>query len=65
MCPAGTYQNTTGMDYCFDCPPGYYCAGGVEGDLTKLCPKGCYCPGNTTTAQPKCPPGTYNPSLGK
>jgi hypothetical protein len=24
-CEPGTFQNKTGMSFCFDCPPGYYC----------------------------------------
>ena len=60
-CPAGTYMNVTGMSYCFGCPAGFYCTGT---DLTYRCSKGHYCPENTTTAEPACPVGTYNPILG-
>ena len=55
-------MNVTGMAYCFNCPAGFYCSGG---DSVYKCSKGHYCPENTTTAEPECPPGTYNPVLGK
>lgn len=62
-CPAGSYMNTTGYSYCFDCPAGFFC---VSGEVDPLrCPRGRYCPGNTTADQPPCPTGTYNPDYGK
>lgn len=62
-CPAGSYMNTTGYSYCFDCPAGFFC---VSGEVDPLrCPRGRYCPGNTTADQPPCPTGTYNPDYGR
>ena len=60
-CEPGSFQNTTGRDYCFDCPAGYHC---TDGENTLQCPRGHYCPTNTTAAIPKCPTGTYNEFLG-
>lgn len=62
-CAAGSYMNTTGYSYCFDCPAGFFC---VSGEVDPLrCPRGRYCPGNTTADQPPCPTGTYNPDYGR
>ncbi|RUS80927.1 hypothetical protein EGW08_011308, partial [Elysia chlorotica] len=60
-CIPGSFNNVTGLDYCFDCPAGFYC---VDGEIPLACPRGRYCPGNTTAAQPYCPRGTYNPDFG-
>ena len=60
-CEPGSFQNSTGRDYCYDCPAGYYC---TDGENTLMCPRGHYCPTNTTADIPKCPTGTYNEFLG-
>lgn len=64
-CAPGTFMNTTGYDYCFNCPAGYFCDYKVGENIIvpQPCPEGHYCPGNTTSAIPKCPTGTINPNF--
>ncbi len=71
-CPGGMYcYGNTGLSYpTGQCHGGYYCLQGAstptptDNVTGNVCPVGAYCPGgsNFTTL---CPPGTYNPTIGK
>lgn len=61
MCVDGFETNTTGMTACQECSESSYC---YKGSVKTTCPEGKYCPSGTGLVQFKCPPGTFNPSLG-
>ena len=69
-CPAGTFNNGTGLtavDECQSCLPGYYCDVPGLSFPTGLCEPGFYCMGGSNSSNPTtetstggpCPPGTY------
>ena len=70
-CPAGTFNNQTGLvseGQCQDCLGGYYCDTPGLGFPTGLCEAGFYCAGRSNTSRPAvatssggpCPTGTFN-----
>lgn len=66
-CPAGTYNNVTGRDVCFQCPPSYFCPENITNYELYPCPQGHYCPNGTAFAtQFPCPRGYFrNSSMGQ
>ena len=71
-CPAGTYNNQTGLtseDQCRQCPEGYYCEQNGLPWPSGQCEAGFYCSGGSNTSRPDtvtstggpCPAGSYCP----
>ncbi|EDV25654.1 uncharacterized protein TRIADDRAFT_55968 [Trichoplax adhaerens] len=62
-CPVGTYSNSSGSKDprdCFDCDPGYYCAGDNNPHPTGPCEAGFYCTGKAAKpTQHDTPAGHY------
>merc|ERR1712198_7590 len=64
QCPIGTYQPHEGMNLCYRCPAGSYCAATGLADPSGHCAAGYYCPAGSTTANPAkgiCPAGHFCP----
>lgn len=71
LCPAGTFNNITGLRTaleCTPCTPGYYCPNPGLEEPFKLCSAGYYCESRSTEAAPdgevygyKCPKGHFCP----
>ncbi|CAH1789583.1 unnamed protein product [Owenia fusiformis] len=65
-CPPSTFNNLTrkvSADQCMDCPPKYYCLGGL-GEPHGFCAPGYYCNGSQSQVNPPdfiCPIGNYCP----
>ncbi|CDI84633.1 hypothetical protein, conserved [Eimeria praecox] len=58
-CPAGTFNQATGMAKCPDCTAGFICSNGRQDD----CPQGGYCPSGQSK-ETRCAPGTIGLSTG-